>query len=670
MATTRMHKIMSALLGGLLVYGVCTSAGVARQISLRDVQDLIQVSDPHFSPDGKQVVYVVSRPDISAARYDSQLAVVDVGTRTTRQLTYNRKGVSSPRWSPDGRVLAFIARESDADEDHDQIFVMPMNGGDARQVSHADNDVEQFAWKPDSSAIAYVVADVAKDKGRIKKHHDGFEVHANDYLTTQAPTSSHVWIIPRSGGRARRLTHGAWSVSVAAVSGAESPLAWSPDGRKIALRMFPGPYYGDADGAHVVVLDVASGAVSRVSDHAGLESSPQFAPGGDALAYQMPKLGLHDNGEDIFLTSPSGGNGRDISASLDRSISWYRWLPAGNAMLVAAADRASNAMWRMDRNGIVQRLNLGDLMMDSDGDVAPTGAVAFVGESVKRPLEIYLLPSPGDAPQALTRYNRGVSALELGDAREITWRGPGGFDEDGIVTYPPHWAPTRKYPLVLVIHGGPEGASTLGFGDLNQLLAAHGYLVFEPNYRASTNLGDAYERAIIGDTGDGPGKDVMAGIAAVEKSAFVDTQRIGVSGWSYGGFMTSWLEGHYSIWKAAVSGAALNDWLMDYDISWYVNNDLFYFGGPPYAGAHAQAWRTQSPIEYVRNIKTPTLILGDVYDANVPIVNSYEMFRALQVQHVPVKFIAYPIQPHFPDDPVHLIDVYKEWIGWMDAYLR
>lgn len=664
-----MHKLMSALAGGLIACSLCAAAAVARQISLHDVQGLIQVSDPHFSPDGRQVVYVVARPDISAARMDPQLAVVDVSTRAIRQLTYTRKGVSSPRWSPDGRDLAFIARESDADEDHDQIFVMPMNGGDARQISHADNDVEQFTWKPDSSAIAYVVADVSKEKDRIKKHHDGFEVHANDYLTTQAPTSSHVWIIAREGGRARRLTHGPWSVSALA-GGEQSPLDWSPDGRRIAMRILPDPYYGDADGAHIVILDVASGAVSRVSDHAGLESNPQFAPSGDALAYQMPKLGLNDNGEDIFLTSPGGGNGRDISASLDRTISWYRWLPGGSSLVAAAADHASVAMWRMDRNGNAQRLDLGDVMMDSDGDVAPNGALAFVGESVKRPVEIYLLPSGGGLPQPLTHYNRNVSALELGDAREITWRGPGGFEEDGILTYPPHWMPARKYPLVLVIHGGPEEASALGFGDLNQLLAAHGYFVFEPNYRASINLGDAYERAIIGDTGDGPGKDIMAGIAAVERTVAVDTQRIGVSGWSYGGFMTSWLEGHYTIWKAAVAGAALNDWLLDYDISWYVDRDLFYFRGPPYVGPHARAWRTQSPIEYVRNIKTPTLILGDVYDANVPIVNSYEMFRALQLQHVPVKFIAYPIQPHFPDDPVHLIDVYREWIGWMDAYLR
>ena len=194
--------------------------------------------------------------------------------------------------------------------------------------------------------------------------------------------------------------------------------------------------------------------------------------------------------------------------------------------------------------------------------------------------------------------------------------------------------------------------------------------MFSPNYRGSTNLGDAYQHAITNDAGDGPGKDVMAGLAAVEREYPIDTSRIGVSGWSYGGYMTSWLIGHYHVWKAAVSGASLDDWLDDYNIAFYYDTDVPFFAGKPWNPANTAEWREQSPIADAPNATTPTLIMGDIGDNNVTITNSFKLYHALKDNGTTVKFIAYPVAGHFPSDPVRAEDVQKHWLDWLEQYLK
>jgi dipeptidyl aminopeptidase/acylaminoacyl peptidase len=284
---------------------------------------------------------------------------------------------------------------------------------------------------------------------------------------------------------------------------------------------------------------------------------------------------------------------------------------------------------------------------------------------------VYYLASPSTAVRKLTNFNSATEALHLGAMREVTWAGPGGYAEDGMFTTPPDFTPAKRYPLAVYVHGGPQGADTLTFDSLGQLLAARGFVVFQPNYRGSTNLGDAYQHAIYRDGGDGPGKDVMAGVATVLKLGFVDASRMTVSGWSYGGYMTSWLSGHYPVWKAAVAGAALNDYPLDYTISWYQEGDAAdFFGGGPYDSRTQSMWIEQSPLSYAARVKAPTLIMGDVGDANVPIINSYEMYHALKDHGVTVQFIAYPVDMHFPGDPVRETDVDRRWIAWLAKYVR
>jgi dipeptidyl aminopeptidase/acylaminoacyl peptidase len=286
------------------------------------------------------------------------------------------------------------------------------------------------------------------------------------------------------------------------------------------------------------------------------------------------------------------------------------------------------------------------------------------------PSELYVMNSANAKPRRLTNLNSFIDGVTLGRTESIEWQGPDGFLEDGALTYPAGYQRGQKYPLVLVIHGGPESASTVKFAPLPQLLAAAGFIVFQPNYRGSTNLGDAYQHAIFRDTGAGPGNDVMAGLAAVEKLGSVDQDRVGVSGWSYGGYMTAWLTGHYPLWKAAVSGAALTDWVMDYTVAYYQEGDAYFFGGSPWTAKYRGIWREQSPINYAQNVTAPTLIMGDVGDPNVPLVNSYEWYHALRDAGVEVEFYAYPADTHFPKDIVRTTDVYRRWVAWMSRRLK
>lgn len=654
--------------------GVSTAA--VKTIDLSDLRRSVRISEPQVSVDGRSVAFVLSRPNFTADRYDSQLMLLNIASGEKRALTYDRKDLSSPRWSPSGDRIAFMAQSGSGEDANDQVFVMPMNGGDAKAVTHAPNGVQEFTWDPAGTRLAYVAADEAKNKKAIERHNDAFEVGDNDYLTTAAPMPSHIWIVPAGGGRARRLTFGTWSLTLAA-TGSQSALSWSPDGKRIAFGRFPNAYYGDADGANVDVVDLGGRRVRRITNHDGLEGQPQYSPTGSMLSYVWPRRGVHDNNNTVMLTAAAGGEGYDVTRGIDRSVDWYRWAPDGASLLIGTPDGTLNALWRQPLRGAAERIDLDGVQFGDDADVGRDGALAFVGDTPYHPSELYYLPPSNGADQArrqtprrLTDYNGYIASLQLGAVHAVDWTGPKGFHEDGVLTYPPHYVKGRLYPLVLVIHGGPEGSTTQHFSVLSQLLAARGYLVFQPNYRGSTNLGDAYEHGIVGDTGDGPGNDVMAGLSAVERLGIVDTKRIAVSGWSYGGYMTSWLVGHYHNWKAAMEGAALNDWVLDYDISWYVNTDVFYFGGPPWNARYANAWRAQSPIAYVGQITTPTLILADTGDANVPIVNSYEMYHALRDNHVPVQFFAYPVHSHFPGDPVRTADVYRRWMGWMDHYLK
>jgi dipeptidyl aminopeptidase/acylaminoacyl peptidase len=687
--TVKVPGACVALLCGICLAGEVVAAG--KRIDVEDVANIVRFYDPQLAPDGKSIAYVVSRPNARDARYDRALVLVDVATGRQRQLTYDRRGISNPRWSPSGDRLAFLDSAPAEPEQGQpelasaanaalgrvpkyQVFVMPMSGGEAHRVTYAAEDVEQFAWSPDGTRIAYVVADENPRRKDIEKHNDAFEVGDNDYLATEQLMPSHVWLVSADGGRARRLTSGAWSLPKGAPpSSPASPLSWSPDGQSILIVQQATPNWGDSDQVTVATLNVASGEVRKLTTHKAFEGYPVYSPDGRWISYGYSRDGDPNNESEVFLTDSAGGDGRDLTWRLDRNVVRAVWTPDSQSLILAAHDGARVQLWLQPRNGGAMRIDLGDLDPAwgfwVDLSVAKEGGVAFTASTPTHPNEIYYLPPRGGL-RRLTGFNQEIAGRALGRSEEFKWQGPDGTAEDGVLVYPPDFKVGQKYPLVLVIHGGPQSASTMGFAALPQLLAAHGYVVFSPNYRGSDNLGNAYQRAIVNDAGEGPGQDVMAGIEALEQLGFIDPTRIAVSGWSYGGYMTSWLTSHYHIWKAAVAGAAVNDFIHAYALTDFNVTTRYIFGGPPWSPPLLQAYRDQSPITYASQITTPTLIMSDTGDARVPITQSYLMYHALKDHGVTVQFIAYPVPGHFPSDPVRTSDVYRRWVDWIDRYLR
>jgi len=657
------------------------TAGPHVHFRLSDLRRLVRVGSPEISPDGKRIAVTVTREDWKKDESRAELDLVDPVSGSVRALTYRRDGVSSPRWSPSGDRLAFVAEDTSTKKS--QVWVAPMDGGDPMRVTDSKTGISSYSWSPDGSTIAFVAEDTVPDPKAIEHHEDAFRVTDGNYQVRKAVQPWHLWIVPASGGEAKRLTSGSRSLQTR--PGGAPPPAWSPDGSSLVVVRHPDVWYGNAYRSVLVRVDTAGGEpsvavgkedtvatrIGTTGDTLGTgegAGDPKFAPSGGALAFQRARGGDLNNGNAVYVAR--GGRVLDITADMARDIGGFEWLPGGRSLLLAGPLGARSVMWEKPLDGPARVLDLGGVQPSRGMSVSGDGAVAFVGSTSGQPGDLYYMASTHAAPKRLTHFNDFLDSLRLGRVDTLAWTGPGGFREDGVLTYPPDYDGGGKLPLVLVIHGGPEGASTSGFSPLPQLLAAKGFLVFQPNYRGSINLGDAYQHAIYRDTGEGPGKDVMAGLDAVEALGVVDTARIGVSGWSYGGYMTTWLTGHYHPWKAAVAGAALTDWVMDYTIAFYQKGDLYFFGGSPWTAEYRDIWRDQSPIANAAQVTAPTLVMGDIGDPNVPIVNSFEWYHAIRDNGVETEFWAYPADSHFPRDIVRTTDVYRRWIGWLVDHLK
>jgi dipeptidyl aminopeptidase/acylaminoacyl peptidase len=667
----------------------CGRPAFARTLTLADLRREVTLSDPQISPDGSQVAVIVATGDYLRNKMRLRLDLVGVATHAVRTLPLPFDWIASVRWSPDGRTLAFLGAKSTQPP---QLYVCSPDGTKLVQRTFGPSGVEYFAWRPDGNALAFVRADPPVPQ----KFNINFAAGDNDYLTTAAPRPSHLWLV-RSGGPDRsavRLTSGGWSLPPGSFSLSQPYLnsfitpqhmpnlyfCWYGDSRHIGFTRMPDAYITHADRSVMAVLDTQAPAldpnrIEKLTSHAGLEAGCDLSPDGSKLAYWYPSAGQAINASAIFVTDAKsrGPNGLDVTRTLDRSPWAVRWMPDNLSLLVLAHDGTREGMWLLGLDGSARRLSIGDLCA-SGASVSRAGSIAFLASGPHTPTELYLLPSRNAAPIRLTAFNQSFWSLHLGTVKQISWSYD-GFHESGVLTYPANFVAGRSYPLVLQIHGWPQYASQAAFDTdypgLTQLFAAHGYLVFEPNYRGSDNAGNAFESAIFGDTVAGPGRDILAGIAAVEKLGIVDRSRIGISGWSYGGLMTAWLITQDHRWKAAMAGAAPTDLVADYAISSYNILDRYFYGNALWSSKAAFAvYVNQSPLTYAWNVTTPTLIMASIYDTTVPITHSYEFYHALKERGVPVQLIVYLSADHFPGDPISGEDIYRRWVGWFDRYLH
>ncbi|HEY2554581.1 MAG TPA: prolyl oligopeptidase family serine peptidase, partial [Candidatus Cybelea sp.] len=412
------------------------------------------------------------------------------------------------------------------------------------------------------------------------------------------------------------------------------------------------------------------------------ELSPSYSPDGSRLAYWYPHGG--DFNAETTVRILTGDRDDGFAGGLDRNVAASLWLPDGRLLLCAASE-TSNLFFIATSDGSASPIPLGEIHPICDpyssstfdggaaASIAHDGTIAFIATTPASARELYLLRAGSNQPRRVTHYNDFLTGVATGPMSELRWTGPGGFAEDGVVTDPPNAALGRTYPIVLLIHGGPGLSNSRDFvweqWPLAQMIASRGYVVFQPNYRGSDNLGNAYMMAIVHDTVVGPSSDILAGLTALEQRPEVDSSRVAVSGWSYGGELTSWLIGHSHFWRAAISGAAVNSEFDEYNLSTSNVQDRYPLGASPWTDDGQRIYRENSPITYYAQITTPTLIWGTTQDPVVPITQSYALFHALTENHVPVRFAVFPASTHGPDGPRQSAELTKLWLDWLAKYL-
>jgi dipeptidyl aminopeptidase/acylaminoacyl peptidase len=662
------HKLALSLL--LLCY---LDALQAKRFDLDALTKIVRVSDPQVSPDGKSVVVLRGKANLEENRIDSELVLLDVATKAERVLTHGRTGLGQARWTPNGEALGFLAQSSGKT----QLFLLPMAGGEAKQITKSPTGIQQYAFSPNGAQVAFVAFDEEETKKGVERHNKSFEIQNNDFLTTKAPVPAHLWIQPLAEAKAKRLTSGAWTLPISfPPSNPASPLTWSPDGKFLTIVKVATPYSGDFNQSSVHVINAESGEMRPLTGRAKQESQPIISPDGQKVAYWYPREGAGRNVNEIHVTSLEGGEGASVTRALDRNVMRAIWLPDSASLLVSANHGTGVGLWVQPLNGPARKVDTGAVVPTAafwlDASLNAKGQIAFTGTESNHPAEVFFLESASAKPTRLTDWNAETAKLDLGKAETVTWKTPDGTQNDGVVTYPPDFSPAKKYPLVLYIHGGPRSASKIAFSNYAQSFAAQGWVVFEPNYRGSDNLGNAYQAAIWNDAGAGPGRDVMAGVEMLKQKGFVDTAKIATCGWSYGGYMTTWLLGNYpSVWRAAVAGASVTDWMDQYNLGDANIRRGEAFGGSPYTDdKRMESMRLQSPMTYATKITAPTLILATTGDYRVPIMQSYRLYHALRDRNVKTKFIGYPVYGHSPTDPVHNRDVMRRYVEWLAAHLN
>jgi dipeptidyl aminopeptidase/acylaminoacyl peptidase len=643
-------------------------------VTAADVHRVIGLESPAISPDARRAALVVDRVIWSADRQDSDLVIVNLGTRARRTVVGAGKDLSAPAFSPDGSRLAYLA--DDPQSDRTEVFVVPAGGGTARQLTHWRSDVASFSWRPDGRALAFSAAEQRVVRRGTDRFRNSFIFTTEPITAHSQPRSQHLYVQGIDDGAVTQLTSGEESVCD------DSPLSWSPDGREIAITLCRNAILNDQSWSRTAIVTVASRTTRALTGRTMWESSARFSPDGKHVAY------LYSDGDSqialtqLYVTTPAGGSGTAVSTSLDRPVGDAVWSPDSKSLVATAPDGLTNAIWRVALDGTAQRLDVGDLvpgvpLTTTGGAESPElgsalardGTLAFVATATTQPIELYVRRAGGAILRA-TGFNTAIAHRNWASADPITFPTSTGVTADGMLYKPPGFQSVRRYPLVVYLHGGPDDPTMREFDGWAQVMAAHGWLVLRPNYRGSPNLGFRYQNAILYDPEDGPSADVMSAVATVRAMGIVDDRRIAVCGWSYGGILTAWLISKYHIWSAAVSGASVNDWITDYGTADDSLADRDLLHGSPFVGDNAAEWRRVSAISYVADVTTPVLLLSDIGDNRDPFATTSMYWRALRDNGKDAVLRVWPVAGHFPSDPVRTDDVYRYWTDFIAQHFK
>ena len=627
-------------------------------LTAMDLMKISAVSAPRISPDGSRVAYSVSEVKMEKDKEwksVSQVWVVPTGGGKARQYTRGDKSATAPEWSPDGTMLAFLSdREKDGER---QVWMMMADGGEAWSVTSHKGGVTGFRFSPDGKRLVLTAVDQpSKDEEDRKKVKDDTMVIDHDIKMT------HLWLFNIDKKEEKRLTEGDFTIS--------DP-QWSPDGAYITYTTRPTPKADDGNLSDLWMVTLANDEKKKIVSDEGSSDNARWSPDTKWIAFNgSPDANAGVSTNFLYVMPAAGGPAKQLTAKFDLSVSAPVWSRDGRTIYFSTNTLEAIELYSADvATGTVKQLtkrggSIGITEMSRDGKT-----IVGTMSSANQPTELYATAADFGSIRPLTDHNSWVKDYSLADTENVKWKSKDGTEIEGLLTKPVGYESGKKVPLLLNPHGGPTGASLNNFNSTVQVLAANGFAVLQPNFRGSTGKGLAFAQANKNTWGKGDYEDCMTGVDAMIAAGIADPDRLGAFGWSYGGYMTFWILTQTDRFKAVSPGAGLTN-----IYSMYSQNDIqrylrwFYSDKSPW-DAQELYW-DRSPMKYVKNVKTPTMIMHGQVDTRVPIAQAQEFYRALTEMKVPVEFVVYPRENHGFTEPRHQMDRVRRYVRFFAKYLN
>jgi dipeptidyl aminopeptidase/acylaminoacyl peptidase len=654
-------------------------AQTKRPMTFDDLMAVKRIGEAQVSPDGSRVAYVVTEVDKNLNRGKRSVWVVPTSGGSPQQLITSDKNDFSPQWSADGKWIAFLSTREGAP----QIFVAGADGSNPRKVTGAPEGVGEFIWSPNGKLFAFTT-DVYPDCGSLNCV--GKRVEAEEKNKVKAVIAdrllyrhwdsfkrgkrSHMFVVPSEGGEPKDLTPGDFDTPPFSL-GDPTAFDFAPDSGEIVFARNTDKVEATSTNNDLFIVSVGGGEARRITgNNPGSDTTPRFSPDGKYIAYRsQARNGYESDRFRLMLYDRKSGTSKELSTGFDRWVGELVWAPDSQNIFIVAEDRGRELIGVASINGgvkpLVANTASNGVSISSDGKT-----LAFTRSSLTAPAEVFASKSDGSDARQLTQANAALMAqLDLNKAEDFEFDGALKSKIHGYILKPPQFDKTKKYPMVLLIHGGPQGAwlDSWGYRWNFQMWAARGYVTVMINPHGSTGYGQAFTEEISGDWGGAAYEDLMKGVDHVIKLGYVDPTRLGAAGGSYGGYMINWILGHTDRFKALVSHAGV------YNLtSMYATEELWFneweFKGTPWD--NPELYTKWSPHLSAKNFKTPTLVVHGELDYRVPVGEGLQLFSTLQRKGVPSKLLYYPDEGHWVLKPQNSELWYKTVLDWFDQWLK
>ena len=648
------------------------AAQTRQPITVESFLALKVVSDPQPSPDGSLVAFTVAQASLDDNRNISRIWLVPVAGGEPRQFSAGPGTDLAPRWAPDGQSLAFVSTRGGSP----QVWRASLSGGDAMPVTSVGGGVNDFLWAADGKSL-YVTSDLKwpaeqETDQRNGKYPTGARIwtdlfyrHWNEW---RAGTRQHVFRVPLGEGKATDVTPFDRDVPTLALGGAD--VAVSPAG-ELAVVYNPDSVLATSTNNDIFLL--ADGSLTPITTNRGNDHSPRFSPDGQWIAYlSMANPGFEADRQEIVLYDRSTGQRRSLTAAWDVSVQAVQWTPNGRALVVEVEERGGHAIYSIDIASGARTLIISG-GVNSAAQMVPKGdAIVFLRQSATQPTEVFVVGLDGRGLRPLTSVNQAaVSGLDLAPLEAFGFIGAKGDSVHGWLLKPPGFSPGRKYPLVYLVHGGPQGAWLDAWSARwnYHLFASRGYVVAAVNFHGSTGYGQAFTNSISQNHGGAPFEDLMRGLDKVAALPFVDSTRMGAAGASYGGYMIYWMAGHTNRFKTLVAHDGIFNPLSMAGTTEELWFPIWEFGGAQMSPKGRELLERWSPANSAANWKTPMLVVHGQQDFRVDVSEGYQAFTNLKLRGVAAKFLYFPDEGHWVLKPRNRLIWWGVVLDWLGGYL-